>query len=127
MGGLLGGGGSSGIDERIADILVEVFDRYDVEPGELNENINDTIELVKEFAPVVKKVEDVVDNMENDVNDVRDDIQDMDENMEDLQEALREFNDTSGSLAVEMRKVNESMEQFNKMVAEAAEKNNKED
>lgn len=103
-GGILGGGG--GVKGQIADILVEVFDRYDVEPGELNENINDAVELVREFAPVMRQMEEITKNIETDIDD--------------LQEQAEQFNKNSRQLAESLDDVAESMENFNQMVEEAA-------
>lgn len=108
------------MEDRIANILVKVFDNYDIEPGELNKNINDTIELVREFAPVVKQVEGVVEDMEGDVESIREDINRMDDNMDELEDALTEFNKTSGSLAESMTEVANTLDRFNDLIEEAA-------
>lgn len=105
-GGILGG--SDGIKGNIADILVDVFDRYDVEPGELNENINEAVKIVKEFAPVMRKMEDITKNIETDIND--------------LQEQAEQFNKNSNELAEALDNVAESLDNFNSLVEEAAEK-----
>jgi methyl-accepting chemotaxis protein len=122
--GLIGGSGG-GIDERIADILVNVFDRYDIEPGELNKNINDTIELVREFAPEIRQLQELTDSMENDVQDMRRDLNSLDRNMDDLGETLDTFNENSDELADQLERVADSMEQFNELIDDAVEADQK--
>lgn len=113
MSGLLGGGGG-GIDDRIANIVVKVFDEYDIEPGELNENINDAVQLVQEFKPILEGVEDISKDMDNDVTELREDINRFNENIE-------EFNEMSSELSEAFTRTADSFERFNGLVEEAAE------
>lgn len=110
MGGVLGGGGIKG---NVADILIEVFERYDIEPGELNENINDAVELVKEFAPHVRKMEEITDSIDNDIDD--------------LQSEVQEFNKNAERLSASLDNMAKSLDNFNQMVGEAAKKKEQEE
>lgn len=110
MSGVLGGGGIKG---QVADILIEVFDRYDIEPGELNENINDAVELVKEFSPVIREMQEVTNSIETDI--------------EELKDVANEFEQNSEKLADSLDNMAESLDNFNKMVSEAANKKEKEE
>lgn len=105
-------GNSGGLNERMADVLVNVFDKYDIEPGELNAKMEDTIEMVEGLEPFLKLLENRSQNLGSDIEDVRDDI-------DELKQSSDEFSTSAKGLAEEIHELNETFEQFRQMVEEA--------
>lgn len=114
-GGLLGG---SGVDDRIANIVVKVFDRYDIEPGELNENMNEAVILVREFAPIIHNMQEISESMDNDVTELREDLNEFNDNIE-------QFNELAVEMTIAFERTADSFERFNQLIEDAA--NEKED
>lgn len=113
-GGLLGGGN---FNDRVAQIVVKVFDNYDIEPGELNQNINDAVTLVKEFAPIMREMGELADEMDNDVNKMREDISEFNRN-------VQQFSKQSDELADALERTADSFEKFNQLIEQAAKEEN---
>jgi len=111
--GLLDGNGS-GLNDRMADVLVNVFDRYDIEPGELNKKMDSTIDLVSDLKPFLDTLENRSKNLAGDIKDVEKDIN-------ELRESTEEFNNTAKNLSKDIQNLNNTFESFNSMVSEAAE------
>jgi len=104
MGGILGGSGD-GLKGQVADILIDVFDRYDIEPGELNENINKTVQIVQDLKPIAEEMQELSGDLEGNVGDLRDEVQ--------------EFNNNSTELAKSIDEMAESLDNFNQLIEEA--------
>jgi methyl-accepting chemotaxis protein len=100
-------------EDRIANVVVKVFNKYGIEPGEMNKKMNDTIELVQELAPVVRGMEDLSQDLDNDVDALREDVNRLNKNIE-------KFNSNAGSLADQLEETAESFEDFAKLAEDAA-------
>lgn len=105
-------------EDRLADIVVKVFDKYGIEPGEINRKMNDTIELVQELAPVVREMEDLSQDLDNDVDELQSDVHRLNEN-------IQRFNNNAGDLADQLEDTAQSFDKFREL-AEDAERRKKE-
>lgn len=92
MGGFIG--------DKALDLFKEAMEDYGIEPGELNEAINDTLEVVNDLAPAVQRMEDISENLEKDVSEFKEEINtfngnsaEMVEAMDNLSESLEKFSD----------------------------------
>jgi len=111
--GLLDGNGGA-MNDRIADILVNVFDKYGIDPGELNEKMDSTIDLVSDLKPFL-------DTLEERSRDLTDDIKSVEDDINNLRESTEQFNLVASDLSDDIQELNRTMSNLNSMIEEAAE------
>lgn len=100
-------GDSGSLEDRAAKIVAKVFEQQGVEPGELQENLNETVEIIQDLYPVAKRMEELSG--------------DLDGNVAELQTEVKQFNNNSDEIAEGLNNLADSMDSFNNMVEEAAE------
>lgn len=86
MGGFLG--------DKAKDMLKEVMDDYGIEPGELYESIDETLEVMNEFAPVIERLDHASQNIEDNLSDIENVAEDFNENSSEMVEAMESLDDT---------------------------------
>lgn len=80
MGGFLG--------DKALDLFKEAMEDYGIEPGELYEAIDDTLEVINELAPAVERMESISEDLEKDVSDFKEEIGTFNENSEEMVDAM---------------------------------------
>lgn len=90
MAGLLG--------NKALELFKEAMEDYGIQPGELYESIDQTLDVIGDLKPVVENIDDVSDNLQGDV--------------EELQEQIEDFNDNAGRLADALESNSESLQKF---------------
>ena len=80
MGGLLG--------NKALELFKQAMEDYGIEPGELYESIDQTLEVIHDLKPVVENIDDVSDDLNKDVQELQQQIEEFNNNSSDLVDAL---------------------------------------
>lgn len=91
MGGFLG--------DKALDLFKEAMEDYGIQPGELYETIDETLQIINKLAPQVEKMESISKNLDEDVEELHDEIKRFNNNTEDLTDALEQNTQTLSKLA----------------------------
>lgn len=103
----MSGSGPGFFGEQITKRLAGVMEHYGIEPGELNDRIKDTLDIITELEPVAKSMAETSKDLESDVDELR--------------RQIREFNENSGDLVESMDRLSETMEKFSDFVEDMEE------
>lgn len=102
-----GSGGPGFLGEQITKRLAGVMEHYGIQPGELNDRIKDTLDLLHELEPVARSMADTSANLERDIDELKGEI--------------KEFNENAGDLADSMNNLSETMDKFTDFVEDIEE------
>lgn len=95
------------LEKKGVELISDVMERKGIKPGELNERIEETLEIIHQFMPVINEIQQTSESLETDVNELRAEMQ--------------EFNDNSDEMATAMNNLAESLEKFSDMMEEVEE------
>lgn len=91
MGGFLG--------DKALELFKEAMEDYGIQPGELYQSIDETLQIINKLAPQVERMEDISSNLDEDVGELHDEIKRFNDNTEDLVDALEDNSETLNKLA----------------------------
>lgn len=82
------------LDEKAAEAMEAVMDNHGIQPGEMLEKLEITLDVIRDLAPVAERMADTSDNLERDIDELRTEVREFNDNSEDMVEAIRGLEDT---------------------------------
>lgn len=87
------------LGDKALDLFKEAMEDYGIQPGELYQTIEETLEVINRLAPQVERMEEISDNLDEDVGELHEEIQRFNDNTEDLTNALEDNTESLSKLA----------------------------
>lgn len=76
------------LGDKALELFKEAMEDYGIEPGELNENIQDAMDVVRRLEPILKNIDKQADRLEEDAGELMDEIEAFNENSEEMVKAF---------------------------------------
>lgn len=82
------------LQDKAAEMMADAMRQFDIEPGELLERIEHTMDLIDTILPIIEQMADISKSLEGNVNNLQNEIGNFNENTEDMVEAMEGLDDT---------------------------------
>lgn len=96
------------LGNKALELFKEAMEDYGIEPGELNENIQNAMEVVDRLEPILKNIDDRAERLESDTGELMEEVEQFNDNSREM---VRAFDECAKSF----EKVADAMEDLEEM------------
>lgn len=86
------------LQDKATEMLTDVMEEHGIKPGELNQRIEQTLDIIVELAPVAESMAET--------------SQELEDNVDDLYMEIRKFNENSGEMVEALNGLEDTLEKF---------------
>ena len=82
------------LEEKATEMLSNVMEKHGIEPGELLDRIERTLDIIEALKPVAEDMGDTTKEIEGNVDDLQIQIRKFNKNTEDMTQAMEDLGET---------------------------------
>lgn len=82
------------LEEKATEMLSNVMEKHGIEPGELLDRIERTLDIIEALKPVAEDMGETSKKIEGNVDELQTQIRKFNHNTEEMTEAMEELGDT---------------------------------